>query len=98
MRQKDAIIQILSALWPFVITFSLSMGLPLLGLTFIAVAMWMNWKFLSLCIREEGVAFMILSVLCHSFLAIAILAGAFLELVRKPQLIFGVIGKGVNNG
>ena len=90
MRQKDAIIQILSALWPFVITFSLSMGLPLLGLTFIAVAMWMNWKFLSLCIREEGVAFMILSVLCHSFLAIAVLAGALLEVVRRPEMILSM--------
>ena len=90
MRQKDAIIQILSALWPFVITFSLSIGLPLLGLAFIAIAMWTNWKFLSLCIQEEGVGFMVLSVLCHSFLAIAVLSGALLEVVRRPEMILSM--------
>jgi GT2 family glycosyltransferase len=90
MRQKDAIIQILSALWPFVTIFSLSIGLPLLGLTFIAIAIWMNWKFLFLCIREEGVGFMVLSVLCHSFLAIAVLSGALLEVVRRPEMILSM--------
>ena len=87
MRRKDAIIQILSALWPFGITFSLAIGFPLLGLLFLATAMWINWKFLALCIREEGVGFMVLSVLCHSFLAIAVLAGALLEVVRRPEMI-----------
>jgi GT2 family glycosyltransferase len=97
MRQKDAIIQILSALWPFVVSLSLSIGLPQLGLTFIAIAMWVNWKFLSLCIREEGVGFMILSVLCHSFLAIAVLSGALLEVIRKPEMILSM-GWKTDNG
>ena len=96
--KKDAIIQILSAVWPFALILSLALGFFLPGLVFLLAALWMNRKFVTLCLREEGILFVFMSVLCHSFLAIAVLAGAFLELVRKPQLIFGIIGKGVNNG
>ena len=98
MRRKDAIIQILSAVWPFALILSLALGFFLPGLVFLLAALWTNRKFVTLCLREEGILFVFMSVLCHSFLAIAVLAGAFLELVRKPQLIFGIIGKGVNNG
>ena len=72
------------------ISFSASMGLPLLGLSLLIAAIKINWKFLALCIREEGVGFMVLSVLCHSFLAIAVLAGALLEVVRRPEMILSM--------
>jgi GT2 family glycosyltransferase len=91
--KKDAIIQILSGLWPFAFILSLPLGSFLVGFLFLAIALWVNRKFAVLCLSEEGLLFMIMSVLCHSFLAIAVLAGAFFELVRKPYLIFGFIGR-----
>ena len=97
MSRKDALIHILSAVWPFGITFSLIIGFPLLGLLFLATAMWINWRFLALCIREEGVGFMVLSVLCHSFLAVAVLAGALLEVARSPGMILIWAGRTDND-
>ena len=91
--QKDAIIQLLSAMWPFVLILSLALGYFIPGPVFLAAALWMNRNFVTLCVREEGMSFMVMSVLCHSFLAIAVLAGAFVELVRKPHLILGIIGR-----
>jgi GT2 family glycosyltransferase len=91
--QKDAIIQLLSAIWPFAFIFFLALGSSLPGLVFLAAALWVNGKFVALCLREEGIVFMIMSVLCHSFLAIAVLAGAVFEVARKPKLIFGIMGR-----
>jgi GT2 family glycosyltransferase len=91
--QNDAIIQLLSAVWPFALVFSLALGSFLQGLVFLALALLVNRNFVSLCFRAEGMFFMIMSVLCHSFLAMAILAGAIIELCRKPNLIFSIIGK-----
>lgn len=91
--QKDAIIQLMSAVWPFAVIFFLALGPSLPGLVFLAAALWVNRKFMILCLREEGMLFMTMSVLCHSFLAIAVLAGALFEVVRKPNLIFGIIGR-----
>jgi GT2 family glycosyltransferase len=91
--QNDAIIQVLSAVWPFALILSLVLGYFPAGFVFLAAAVWANREFAALCLREEGALFMVMSVLCHSFLAIAVLAGALFELVRKPNLIFGIIGR-----
>ena len=69
------------------ISFSVSMGLPLLGLSFLIAAIRINWKFIALCIQEEGVGFMIVSVLCHSFFTIAVMASVLLEVTRRSEMI-----------
>ena len=92
--QKDAIIQVLSAIWPFAIIAAPILDFWLPGLALLAISIITNRDFLILCLREEGVVFMIMSLLCHSFLAMAIFTGAFIEIVRKPNLIFSIIGKG----
>ncbi len=91
--QKDAVIQVFSAVWPFAFIGTPIWGSFLPGLALLSAAIVANWKFVTLCFREEGLNFTIMSVLCHSFLALAILTGAFIELARKPNLIFGIISK-----
>jgi GT2 family glycosyltransferase len=91
--QNDAIIQLLSAFWPFAFILSLALGFFSAGFVFLVAAVWVNREFAVLCLKEEGIMFMIMSVLCHSFLAIAVLTGALFELVRKPNLIFGILGR-----
>jgi len=92
--QKDAIIQLLSAVWPPVFMLSLTLGYFLLGPAFLFTALWVNRNFLALCLREEGVLFTIISICCHSFLAMAVLAGALFELAQKPRLLFRIVYRG----
>ena len=89
-RAQDAIIQLLSAVWPPVFMLSLKLGYFLLGPAFLFTALWVNRNFLALCLREEGVLFTIISICCHSFLAMAVLAGALFELAQKPRLLFRI--------
>ena len=44
--QKDAIIQLMSAVWPFAVIFFLALGPSLPGLVFLAAALWVNRKFM----------------------------------------------------
>ena len=53
--KKDAIIQILSAVWPFALILSLALGFFLPGLVFLLAALWMNRKFVTLCLSASDI-------------------------------------------
>jgi GT2 family glycosyltransferase len=90
---NDAIIQLTSVVWPFGFIFSGVIGSLIPGAVLFLGALGSNRKFLFICLREEGATFTILSVVCHSFLAISVVAGTLVELLKNPGLLLGVIKK-----
>lgn len=90
---NDAVIQILSAAWPFVLVLGLAFGSPWPGLAALAAAVWSNRKFLALCLNEEGPWFTAKAVLCQSYLATAILGGAAVTVLQKPECLTPMVGE-----
>lgn len=90
--RNDALIQLLSAVWPAAIVMFWAFGSIYPGLIVAVFAIGMNHRFLTLCFKEEGPFFLAGSVLCHSLLAVAILAGGIVTVSKNPKLIARLLG------
>lgn len=90
---NDAVIQILSAVWPFVLVLGLAFGTLWPGLFALVAAVWINRKFMALCLKEEGLWFAARAVLCQSYLATAILGGAAVAVLQKPECLTPMVGE-----
>ena len=90
--RSDAIVQLASVTWPFVLLTAMVVGYPVVGIAALGGAIYLNRKFLGLCLAAEGPLFTGLAVLCHSFLAVAVFAGAVDVVARRPSLLFKYIG------
>ncbi|KAF0225631.1 MAG: hypothetical protein FD176_317 [Rhodospirillaceae bacterium] len=87
MSGNDALIQLLSGLWPWAFLLLLPFGWWLPGVAVLAAAIYANRRFLGLCQREEGLLFTAKAIMCQSFLAQAILAGAGSVVLTKPSVL-----------
>jgi GT2 family glycosyltransferase len=82
----DALINIFSALIPFVFITCYVSNYVIVAGVFLIIATVLNYRFLHLCWQEEGSLFMVRAVICHSLLANAICAGAVFAICKNKLI------------